>query len=195
MMVAPGGAPVASFVSKKTESGRGHLTSVALLSSRQTHRLMRLLMLCATFFLTTSAFAQDRIAVAFDQVDEHGISIEELEATHGSALHADTALAVFPTQQREVIDGWRRLLTEFASHLRANDFEWAEPLRGFHRFYFTPDGRIERVIYRMPMLEGERASRYGVLLDEFARSYRFPLVAETPFAQCSPVTLAPPQSE
>lgn len=135
---------------------------------------------------------QNAVAIPLDEIEERAISIALLDSLHGPAAHIDPAQSVFPTQQDEVFDAWRALLATLSEHLLAEGFEWTEPLQGYYRFYFRPDGTVERVLYRVQKLEGERLEQFGHILDEFARSYRFALSAEEGFAQCSPATLMPP---
>lgn len=145
------------------------------------------LLLC--LFVLLPARAQDRLALPFEQVDS--LYLVALEEAHASALHSDTSLAVFPDRPDEVVAAWGGLLQAFSAHLQANGFAWTEPIRGYYRFYFHPDGRIHRVVYNQRGMDAARATRYNELLDRFSRTYQFPLTADRPFAQCSPATFQP----
>lgn len=154
---------------------------------------MKAFLVLALFVLPAlSTQAQNAVAVPITEVEALGISIARLDSLHGPAVDADPRKSVFPTQQDDVIRAWHSLLTTFADRLRSEGFEWSKPLRGYYRFYFRPDGTIDRVIYRVPGLEGERAEHFGHVLDAFAQSYQFELSADREFAQCSAATLVPP---
>lgn len=138
------------------------------------------------------AYGQTPVAIPLVDHQAYGVTIEELDAAYRSAVDADTALAVFPDRPGEVAAAWAALLGRLTAHLSAEGFEWSEPLRGFHRFYFGADGRVDRVLYHLRGEEPERLARYGELLGSFAEGARIELTAEEPFAQCSPITLMPP---
>ena len=154
--------------------------------------MKRLLAFALLALAVTPAQAQDAVAVPLDEVEAHGLSIARLDSLHGPAAHVDPSQSVFPAQQDEVFEAWRALLGTLSGRLQAEGFEWSDPLRGYYRFYFRPDGTIERVLYRVRELEGERGENFGRILNEFAQSYKFTLSADRGFAQCSPATLMPP---
>lgn len=140
----------------------------------------------------TTIRAQDRVAIPIGEAEAYGLDISVLDAAYGPAAHVDPSQSVFPDRQEEVHEAWRTLLSEFSGRLKEEGFEWDEPLRAFYRFYFEPDGTIDKVLYDVQGLEGERAEEYGRILDAFARSHTFGLSADRGFAQCSPATLRPP---
>lgn len=168
------------------------------MSPRLTHlipnvSLMRFLSALLLCILTVGAAqAQDPRAVPLDRLEDFGVSIARLDSLHGPAVHADASLAVFTGRHAEVVEAWRALLGDLAAHLRAEGFEWSEPLRGYHRFYFDPDGRVDRVLYHVRDVDAARSERYGEILNAFARTYRFALSSDRAFSQCSPITLMPP---
>lgn len=137
-----------------------------------------------------AAHAQDRLAEPLDQTDATLSRVAELDARYRSAVHADSSLAVFAGAEGEVRDAWIGFLQDLGAFLQAEGMAWSEPIRGYHRFYFAPDGSVDRVLYALRDGSPE-AERYGELLDAFVRTHRIELTAAEPFAQCSPVTLAP----
>lgn len=155
-----------------------------------------LLLIIACALLPLAAHAQDQTteprAVPLDRLEDFGVTVEGLDAVHGPALHADTSLAVFADRPDDVKAAWRSLLGKLANHLHAEGFTWSEPLRGYHRFYFAPDGRVNRVLYHVRDLDEARTEEYGRLLETFAQTARFDLAADVPYSQCSPLVLAPP---
>jgi hypothetical protein len=163
-----------------------------LMLSLTTARLL-FVFVVLTLFSVTAAHAQDEIAVPLEEAEQKGISIAQLDSLHRSAVHSNPDLAVFAGRDQEVIQAWRGLLKALSEHLQANGFDWADPLRGYYRFYFRPEGTIELVLYRVPTLEGEKAAEFGHLLNAFARLYQFDLRAKEGFAQCSPAVLLPPK--
>lgn len=154
--------------------------------------MLRLALLVALAVSASAACAQDAVAIPLDGHEAHGVTIEGLDARYRSAVHADPSLAVFADRPEDVAVAWRAFLGALGEHLAAEGFEWDEPLRGYHRFYFGADGRVERVLYHLRGVDADRSARYGELLASFANGHRIALEADEPFAQCSPIVLAPP---
>lgn len=149
------------------------------------------LALFAALVLAAPATAQNRLATPLDQTDATLRQVAELDSLYRSAVHADPSRAVFAGREGKVRAAWVGFLQALGSFLRAEGMEWEEPIRGYHRFYFAPDGSVDRVLYALRDEASPEAARYGELLDAFVRTHRIELTAAEPFAQCSPVTLAP----
>lgn len=149
--------------------------------------------LALALVLTASAAeAQDRLATPLDQDDATLRQIVELDARYRSAVHSDPEQAVFAGREGDVAQAWGAFLQSLGAFMRDEGMEWSEPIRGYHRFYFAPDGSVDRVLYALRDEEGPHAAQYGEVLDAFVRTHRIGLTAAEPFAQCSPVTLRPP---
>ena len=153
--------------------------------------MKNILSLLMLFSLTTLSFGQK--AMPFSKAMEQGISIQELDDTYTSGIHADTSLGVFNKNQDEFISAYQKLLQELGKYLNDNKFSWDKATKGFNRIYFQKNGKIDYFIYHFKpgQLTIEQEKRFGELLESFIKNYTFPLTADKNFAQCSPVTYMP----
>jgi hypothetical protein len=154
--------------------------------------LVRTLLLALFALTSAAAEAQDRLATPLDQEDATLRQIVELDSLYRSAVHSDPEQAVFAGREGDVVQAWGVFLQSLGAFMRAEGMEWSEPIRGYHRFYFAPDGSVDRVLYALRDEDGPHTARYGEVLDAFVRTHRIELTAEEPFAQCSSVTIRPP---
>ena len=141
--------------------------------------------------LFSTTFAQK--AMTFEQAKEQGIRITYLDSTYKSGIHADTALAVFKKNPEAYTKTYERMLQEFGEYLKANNYEWLKPTKGFNRIYFNRTGKIDYFLYSFKpnQISVENEIKFGELLGQFIMTYQFPLRASVDFAQCSPVTYTP----
>ncbi len=143
------------------------------------------------FLLNIFAFGQS--AMTFNEAKEKNISSTHLDSIYPSGIHSDISLAVFKSNQEEYILAYQKLLQDLGKYLKENNFMWSKPTKGFNRIYFNSQGKIDYFIYsfRPDQLTIDQEKRFGELLKKFIIDYRFPLIAKTGFAQCSPVTYMP----
>lgn len=155
--------------------------------------LMRPLLSFALLLLGPFTHAQQ--VVPFDKADP-ALRGGRLDSLYRSAIHVDSTQAVFQDQQR-FIDAYARMLQELGTYLHAHDFEWPGPVRGFNRIYFNADGRVDHFLYsiRPGQISAEQEARFGELLGDFVKDYRFPLPAPERFAQCGSVVYQPKAKE
>lgn len=142
--------------------------------------------------------AQGGVVLTFKATAEQGISLKELDSLYKSAVHTDTTLAVFKSEegQEKVRKEYARLLNELGIFLADNNFKWERPTRCFNRIYFHTDGTIDYFIYNFPGEEEtqppkEMQDEFHRILTGFVKAYRTELEAEVKFSQCSPVTYHP----
>jgi hypothetical protein len=141
----------------------------------------------------TTTFSFTQKALSFSQAKSLGISTDHLDSTYASGIHSDSTLSVFHNKQEEYIKAYQKLLQDLGNYLKKNNFIWEKPVKGFNRIYFNKDGKIDYFLYsfRPDQITAEQEKRFGELLSKFIKKYRFPLKADRPFAQCSPVTYMP----
>ena len=143
------------------------------------------------------AFGQ-HLGLSFQEAEEQGIVIKELDSIYKSAIHADTAQAVFKTEeeQRAMFEAYQKLLQDFGGFLSNHDFIWDKSTRCFNRIYFDTDGTIDYFLFNFledepDKLSDEKQKEFQRLLNLFIADYKIPLTAKSKFAQCSPTRYAP----
>ncbi len=143
--------------------------------------------------LTVSFLSYGQKAMTFNEAEKQNIKMSSLDSKYQSGIHADTSLAVFKTNMDEYIEGYQKLLQDLGQYLKANNFIWDKPTNGFNRIYFAGNGSIDYFLYSFSpnQMTIEQENRFGELLREFIVNYHFPLEANTPFSQCSPVLYTP----
>ncbi len=153
--------------------------------------LIMLLAICST------AVGQQK-AYTFQEAQDNGISIQDLDSNYKSAVHVDTTLAVFKSEkaQEAMRVYYTMLLKDLGLFLSQNDFKWDEPRRCFNRIYFDRDGSIDYFLFKFlgnaqstPPVE--KQEEFKRLLELFVKEYEIPLAANVKFAQCSPTTYMP----
>jgi hypothetical protein len=143
------------------------------------------------------SFLRGQTAMTFDAAKESALRVSQLDSIYKSGIHADSMQAVFKNNQDEYIAAYQKLLQDLGKHLKANNFTWNQPVKGFNRIYFDKDGRIDYFLYsfRPGQLSAEQEKAFDALLNGFIKTYRFPLNAEVKFAQCRPVTYMPAETK
>lgn len=126
------------------------------------------------------------------------ISIEKLDLEYKSAVHVDSTKAVFKTeaQQQKLQESYVKLLQDFGSYLKRNNFKWETKTKCFQRIYFAPNGKIDYFIYNFKLknvlpenlISEEKQKEFQRLLELFVKDFTFSSTAAEPFAQCSPTS-------
>ncbi len=148
---------------------------------------MKALLFSLLFILNTYA-TQAQKAMTFGEAETSGTSIRTLDSLYQSALHSDSTKAVFGNRQDEFTNSYTRLLKDLNAYLHGHNYRWEQETRCFNRIYFNKEGRIDYFLYNFKKgaIAPEKAGQFEALLNEFIKSYRFPLSAPVKFAQCSP---------
>jgi hypothetical protein len=131
-----------------------------------------------------------QVAISFSAAEAKGIRVSHLDSVYRSAVHADTAKAVFAGREDEVAQAYVQLLQSLGAYLKANQFTWGKPTKSFNRIYFRADGTIDYYLYkfRAGEIEAVHEAEFQRLLAEFVKTHKIELHGRLPFAQCSPVT-------
>src|SRR5688500_18288107 len=106
---------------------------------------MKIQFLIYFLIIVNSCYSQK--AMTFERAREKGIRSTALDSLYKSGIHADTSLAVFKTNQEEYITAYQQLLGNLGKFLKANNFIWEKPVKGFNRIYFDSTGKIDYFIY------------------------------------------------
>jgi len=136
-----------------------------------------------------SSYAQT--ALTFEQSARKGVPFQHLDSLYKSAVHADTARAVFKTstEQAALQKAYAQFLKKLGAYLQANNFKWEKPVRCFNRIYMAPNGTVEHFLFQFApgQISAKKEKQFGNLLNEFVKTNIFGLTANEKFAQCSPV--------
>jgi hypothetical protein len=156
---------------------------------------MKTLFILIAFLVVSLLQAQQ--VLPYSQLQTQGIRQTWLDSTYTSAVHSDTALAVFKTEkaQEEFIGAYQLFIQNFGKYLAANGFVFKQEQRCFNRVYFAADGSVAYFIYSFSnkniepqnQLTPEQISEFERLLIAFLKTEKLTLTAAVPFAQCSPV--------
>jgi hypothetical protein len=120
--------------------------------------------------------------LSFAQAEALGIDVEELREEYTAAVE------VFPGLKTEIAEVWTELQYEIRHQLEASGVGRLGGNAVFSIFFFEPDGRIARVIYRG--LDPEQEQVLCEVVDRLAEDYRFPLQSEVRFSQCGTTQFA-----
>lgn len=148
---------------------------------------MRTFITTVFLFINLTIFAQQ--AMTFRQAENREIRISRLDSIYPSGLHSDSTKAVFWDRQDEFISSYKKTLQDLGNFLKSNDFSWGKQTKCFNRIYLNKNGQIDYFLYNFSKdaIEPEKEREFDLLLNRFINDYKFPMTAETRFAQCSPV--------
>jgi hypothetical protein len=159
--------------------------------------MKKILLIVVLLICCGHCFAQ-HLGMTFQKAEQQGIIISNLDSDYKSAVHVDTAQAVFKTEseQQAMHKAYVELLKNFGKFLTANDFRWEKPTRCFNRIYFSASGSIDYFLYNFlgqpeEKPAEEKQKEFDRLLNIFIRDYKLSLSAKEKFAQCSPATYRP----
>ena len=139
--------------------------------------------------LTLKVSAQ-HIASTFQAAEKGAYSMQKLDAIYPAALAADSTKAVFKGgQQEKLITAYSALLNKLSVYLNKNNFRWDKPTRIFNRIYFAADGSINYYLVNLvgSGLSNDQQKQFLKLLNQFIKTNKIDIKANTRFAQCSPV--------
>lgn len=160
--------------------------------------MKKLLFFSAVVLCLTHHSLGQQLGIPFRDAEQHGIIVKNLESIYKSAVHVDTSLAVFKTDDERdtLLQEYKRLLLDFGKFLGKNNFEWDKPTRCFNRIYFNYDGTIDYFLFNfLGTTEAkpteEKQKEFQRLLNLFIKDYKFPVTAEIKFAQCGRMTFMP----
>ncbi|MFN8712349.1 MAG: hypothetical protein ACK5Z2_05810 [Bacteroidota bacterium] len=156
---------------------------------------MRACLVIAALLIASALQAQK--VMQFSQLETEGIRQTWLDSNYTSAVHSDTALAVFKTEkaQEEFIGAYNIFIQNLGKFLAENGFVFKQEQRCFNRVYFAADGSVEYFIYSFSnkniepqnQLTAQQLSEFERLLIAFLKTEKLPFTTAVPFAQCSPV--------
>jgi|SRR5690554_4093911 len=154
---------------------------------------MKKMFVIAFVFLNLFLFGQ--VGLEFNEAKRQGLV--NLDSIYVSAIHSDTTQAVFKTkkEQEQMMHAYKQMLQDFGRFLSENNFEWKKKTQGFNRVYFNEDGKVDYFLFSFGRSENvptkEEHKEFQRLLNLFIKDYQLDMIANTKFAQCSPVTFLP----
>jgi hypothetical protein len=156
---------------------------------------MRACLVIAALLIASALQAQK--VMQFSQLKTEGIRQTWLDSTYTSAVHSDTALAVFKTEkaQEEFIGAYNIFIQNLGKFLAENGFVFKQEQRCFNRVYFAADGTVEYFAYSFSnkniepqnQLTPQQISEFERLLKLYLQTAKLSVTASVSFAQCSPV--------
>ena len=114
-------------------------------------------------------------------------------AKYQDAINVDSTKAVFAGHTYEFAEAYRKMIGDFANYLQKKESFKKKSISFWNRVYFQPNGTIDYYFYHFKAgaLTIEEEALFKKSLNEFIKTYKFPMTAKVPFAQCSPVSFAP----
>ncbi|HEY0261481.1 MAG TPA: hypothetical protein VGB95_00525 [Chitinophagales bacterium] len=151
--------------------------------------MKRLIFALAISLVFNFSFGQSR---AFDATDDGSI-IRHYDSIYPGAFHKDSTKSVFHTDEEfeKMNTEYTTLLQSLGKFLKANNYKWTKETKMWQRFYFSPEGKTDYVVYifrgkaeEQPTTE--QKMEFNRLLNLFIQDYQFGMTAKSKFSQCSP---------
>lgn len=142
-------------------------------------------------FLFGGACYNGQTVVSFQNLASQHIRLQQLDSIYISALHQDTGKSVFNHQAEQFISCYTSLVQELGRFQKNNGLTLDQPLKYFHRLYFNTKGQLEFYLYNFPpnRVTPQQETVFIKNCMLFFKTYRFPISASAPFAQCCKVQL------
>lgn len=165
-----------------------------------TYISITLLLFCACNNTQTPAVATSTspashspcMAETFNEAKAQGIS-PHVDSVYMDAVNADSTKCAFKNNQHDFVEAYRGMLGDFIHYLKATDTTFKH--KGFsyyNRVYFAADGTINYYLYnQVSGLTPQEETLFKKELNDFIKTYKLPMSAKVPFAQCSPVMVQP----
>lgn len=146
-------------------------------------------LLIVTIALLASSVSFAQMGGRFEDAEKTGVTIKHLDSTYKSAMHVDKKLAAFAGKEDQVQKNYIKMLQSLGMFLDSKKFKWDKTTHCFNRIYFREDGHIDYFLYNFRgEITAEKEAEFKQLLNEFIKTYQFPMHNKVKFAQCSPVT-------
>lgn len=153
---------------------------------------MKKLFIIHVFCLLSSSFIFGQTCITFQEMEEHGLSINKLDSLYQNAIHADTVQGPFTGRQQNFAAAWLQFYEGLFKHFTDNGLEWGEPTFCFNKIYFTKTGQIDYWFYNFGKTDNipiDKQKAYLALITEYSKTHNIEITAQTPFSQCASVTL------
>lgn len=144
--------------------------------------------------VTTVSCSKEYKAMTIQEAESKGIMFDSLSEVYKSAVSIDTANSVFKneTDMEKATTAYQILLNDFGKFLTKNNFKWPFATTCFQKVFFHEDGKIDYFLFNFlgePPYEvsAEQEKKFKDLMNEFIKSYKFPVTANMKFAQCGTV--------
>lgn len=149
-------------------------------------------------FSSQITFSQKVIAALKEDFDEYNIEIQE--KNHVSAFGDSTAAYKDDASVEVWINQWQKLLQDFGSFTKKNDFWFEKQTKVFVRFYFNSEGGIDCLLYNFvdteveptkSMPSGKEQVKFEELLNNFVKKYKIDNPSNKPIKQCGSIGFNP----
>jgi hypothetical protein len=130
-------------------------------------------------------YAHTWCQIALPYGEARGIyNVKLLDSIHVSGMHVDSTQAAFWDRQDEFGKAYNDMLQQLFNYLNKNGFKFGKETRCTHKIYFEKDGTIKYYLYTFRDLNPAKEADFKKLLNEFIKTYKFPLDCKTPYRQC-----------
>lgn len=141
------------------------------------------------FILFSSLHVFSQKALNFGDAKKLNIETNVLDSIYQNACHVDTNQAAFGNRQEAFQAAYQNMLNSLSKFMQENGCEWEIAFKGFHKIYFTKEGKIVYFLYSYKNgFDMEKEAKFNELLNQFIATYTFPLTAPNDLAQCGSVT-------
>ena len=131
--------------------------------------------------------------LSFSEAAKIGITIQHLDSIYLSGLHVDSLKAVFSSTLFDTVQkSYIYTIKQFSKYLSSKGFKWEKGTRCFNKIYFSAQGEIDYFLFNFApgQIEQNKEIEFERLLNEFIKSYKFPLSGKNGFSLCSSVMYA-----
>jgi len=133
-------------------------------------------------------------AMTFLEAEGKVILFDSLSSVYKCAVSIDRSNSVFknePDMEKATI-AYQNLLNDFGKFLMKNNFKWPFATTCFQKVFFREDGTIDYFLFNFlgePPYEvsADQEKKFKELMNEFIKSYKYPITANMKFAQCCTV--------
>jgi hypothetical protein len=145
--------------------------------------------LVALIAQTLCGFCQKK-GMSFSEAANNGFTLQHLDSIYLSGLHVDSLKAAFSSNLYDTVHkSYTYTLKQLSRYLSSKGFKWGKKTQCFNKLYFSSTGEIDYFLFNFPpgQIEKGKETEFESLLNEFIKTYKFPLSAKKSFSLCSSV--------
>jgi hypothetical protein len=141
-------------------------------------------------FLGFSVASTAQVAISMADAQAAGIDVNKLEHSYTPALNPDSAKAAFVGHTKEFVNAYRQMLGDIGAYLGSNNFFWEKQTHFTNRIYFKADGHVDYYLFAFKDkdISATKETQFKNLMNQFIKTYKFPLACKVDFSEASPVT-------
>jgi hypothetical protein len=145
--------------------------------------------LVALIAQTLCGFCQKK-GMSFSEAANNGFTLQHLDSIYLSGLHVDSLKAAFSSNLYDTVHkSYTYTLKQLSRYLSSKGFKWGKKTQCFNKLYFSSTGEIDYFLFNFTpgQIEKGKETEFESLLNEFIKTYKFPLSAKKSFSLCSSV--------